>query len=168
MNLVLARSYQSQEISNLVNISYRGEIGWTKEGHLVSGDRVSAKQIEDIILHKNSYLLIVKNETKIISCICIEVKDNNAYLGLFAVDPNIQAKGIGKQVLKLAQKYTKDILVLSKITMVVISQREELISYYERRGYIKIKTNQKYPKNLDVGNPKIEGLTFDHLEKLIN
>ena len=49
--------------------------------------------------------------------------------------------------------------------MVVISQREELVSYYKRRGYIKIKTNQKYPKNLDVGNPKVGGLTIGHLEK---
>ena len=34
--------------------------------------------------------------------------------------------------------YTKDILKLDKIKMVVISQREELVSYYERRGYIRI------------------------------
>jgi hypothetical protein len=49
--------------------------------------------------------------------------------------------------------------------MIVISQREELVSYYERRGYIKIKTNQEYPKNLDVGSPKVGGLTIEHLEK---
>ena len=51
--------------------------------------------------------------------------------------------------------------------MLVISQREELVSYYERRGYIKIKINQDYPKNLDVGNPKTKGLTIEHLEKSI-
>ncbi len=165
MNLELANSEQSQEIANLVNQAYRGEIGWTKEGHLVSGDRVSSKQIEDIILNKNSYLLIIRDDVNIISCICIEEKDNNAYFGLFAVNPNIQSKGIGKQVLKLAEKYTKDILGLDKIKMVVISQREELVSYYERRGYVKIKTNQEYPKNLDVGSPKVGGLTIEHLEK---
>jgi ribosomal protein S18 acetylase RimI-like enzyme len=165
MNLELANSEQSQEIANLVNQAYRGEIGWTKEGHLVSGDRVSSKQIEDIILNKNSYLLITRDDVNIISCICIEEKDNNAYFGLFAVKPNIQSKGIGKQVLKLAEKYTKDILELDKIKMVVISQREELVSYYERRGYIKMKIHQEYPKNLDVGSPKIEGLTIEHLEK---
>jgi len=167
MNLKLAQLEQSQEIGNLVNQAYRGKTGWTKEGHLVSGDRVSSKQIEDIILNENSYLLITQNKIDITSCICIEKKTNNAYFGLFAVNPNIQSKGIGKKVLKLAEEYTKDILKLKKITMVVISQREELISYYERRGYVKININQEYPKYLDVGTPKIEGLTIDYLEKTI-
>ena len=167
MNLELAKSGQSQEIAYLVNQAYRGEIGWTKEGHLVSGDRVSSKQIENIILNKNSYLLVVKNNVNIISCICIDEKDDSAYFGLFAVNPNMQSKNIGKQVLQLAEKYTRDILRLDKIKMVVISQREELVSYYERRGYIKIKINQDYPKNLDVGSPKIKGLTIEHLEKSI-
>jgi hypothetical protein len=72
MNLELANSEQSQEIASLVNQAYRGEIGWTKEEHLVSGDRVSSKQIEDIILNKNSYLLITRDDVNIISCICIE------------------------------------------------------------------------------------------------
>jgi len=167
MNLELSNSEQSQEIANLVNQAYRGEIGWTKEGHLVSGNRVSSKQIEKIILNKKSHLLITRDDENIISCICIEEKNNSAYFGLFAVSPNMQSKGIGKQVLKLSETYTKDILGLNKITMVVISQREELISYYERRGYVKINTNQEYPKNLDVGSPKIEGLTIEQLEKNI-
>jgi GNAT superfamily N-acetyltransferase len=165
MNLELANLEQSQEIVNLVNQSYRGEIGWIKEGHLVSGDRVSSQQVEDIILNKNSYLLVLRDDINIISCICIEEKNNCAYFGLFAVDPKIQSKGAGRQVLKLAEEYTKCILNLNKINMVVISQRKELVSYYERRGYIKLKINQEYPKNLDVGNPKVDGLTIEHLEK---
>ncbi len=167
MYLELAKIKDSKNIANLVNQAYRGDIGWTKEGHLVDGNRISQKQVENIILDKTSHLLITRDNTDIISCICIEKKEDSAYFGLFAVDPNIQSNGIGKKVLKLAEEYTKEILSLNKIKMVVISQRKELIEYYERRGYLKTKINQEYPKNLDVGNPKIKGLTIEHLEKNI-
>ena len=139
MKLELAKLEQSQGIANLVNQAYRGEIGWTKERNLVSGNRISSKQVKDIILNNNSYLLILRDDTNITSCICIEKQNAFAYLGLFAVEPNIQTKGIGKKVLKLAEEYTKQTLQLNKVKIVVISQREELISFYERRGYIKTK-----------------------------
>jgi len=167
MKLELAKQIQSEEISNLVNQAYRGEFGWTKEGHLVSGNRITSKQIDEIISSTSSYLLIFKDDIQIISCICIEKKDTSAYFGLFAVNPNMQSKGIGKKVLTLAEKYTKNILKLNKVEMLVISQRKELVYYYERRGYIKSESNQKYPENLDVGNPKVAGLTIDILRKNI-
>ena len=128
MNLEIANCEQSKEIANLVNQAYRGEIGWTKESHLVSGDRISSKKVEDIILAKNLHLLIVRDDLKIISCCCVEKNKQSAYFGLFAVHPNLQSKGIGKSILNLVEKYVKNILHLHIIKMVVISQRKELIS----------------------------------------
>ena len=74
----------------------------------------------------------------------------------------MQEKGIGKKVLKLSEDYAKNILNLNKITMIVISQRKELIEYYLRRGYKKTKTNQEAN---NIGKSKIENLTIDYLEK---
>jgi N-acetylglutamate synthase-like GNAT family acetyltransferase len=162
MNLELAKKEQSKELTNLINQSYRGKVGWTKEGHLLYGNRINQNQIEDIILDKNSYLFILKNDKNIISCCCIEKTKDSAYFGLFSVKVDIQNKGIGKKTLELSEKYVKDILALKKIKMMVISQRKELIEYYERRGYKKIKTNQKAP---DIGESKIKNMTIDYLEK---
>jgi ribosomal protein S18 acetylase RimI-like enzyme len=49
--------------------------------------------------------------------------------------------------------------------MVVVSQRKELISYYERRGYTRIGKIKEYPININVGTPKVANLTIEYLEK---
>ncbi len=162
MALELAKISDITELSNLLNQSYRGDIGWTKEGHLLHGDRISEKELKDIILDQNLHFLILKNNNNIISCSSIQIKNNIGYFGLFAVKVNIQEKGIGKKVLKLSEDYAKYILNLNKITMIVISQRKELIEYYLRRGYKKTKTNQEAN---NIGKSKIENLTIDYLEK---
>lgn len=165
MKLELARLEHIEKISNLVNEAYRGKIGWTKETDLVQGNRTTASDIKSIILNSNSHLLISLEQNKIIACICVEQIHNEAYIGLFAVAPNKQAKGIGKQVLQLAEQYSINNFTFDKFVMVVVSQREELISYYERRGYTRVGKIKQYPTNLNVGIPKFENLTIEYLEK---
>lgn len=165
MKLELARLEHIEKISNLVNEAYRGKIGWTKETDLVQGNRTTASDIKSIILNSNSHLLISLEQNKIIACICVEQINNEAYIGLFAVAPNKQAKGIGKQVLQLAEQYAINNFTFEKFVMVVVSQREELISYYERRGYTRVGKIKQYPTNLNVGIPKVENLTIEYLEK---
>lgn len=165
MKLELARLEHIEKISNLVNEAYRGKIGWTKETDLVQGNRTTASDIKSIILNSNSHLLISLEQNKIIACICVEQINNEAYIGLFAVAPNKQAKGIGKQVLQFAEQYSINNFTFDKFVMVVVSQREELISYYERRGYTRVGKIKQYPTNLNVGIPKVENLTIEYLEK---
>jgi len=165
MNLRLAEIEQAEEICNLVNIAYRGDIGWTKETDIVEGDRATISEIKLAIQKNNSYLLVAIQEDEIISCVCLEKGENQAYIGLFSVHPKLQDKGVGKNILLQAEEYAFSDLQVSKLIMVVVSQRIELISFYERRGYVKTGKVEKYPKNLNVGTPKTEGLTIEYLEK---
>ena len=42
---------------------------------------------------------------------------------------------IKDKILQLAEQYAINNLTFDKFVMAVVSQRKELISYYERRGY---------------------------------
>jgi len=64
-----------------------------------------------------------------------------------------------------AESYASTKLNAKKYIMVVVSQRTELIAYYERRGYIRTGDIQKYPNHLNVGVPLVDGLTIEYLEK---
>lgn len=165
MKLELANLEHINEIIKLVNEAYRGDIGWTKETNLVSGCRTTKQEIESLISNQNNHLLIYIENSQMVSCICIEQLQDQCYIGLFAVKPSIQNKGIGKKVLELAEEYAKLKFFIKKFIMVVISQREELIEYYQRRGYSKNGTIKEYPKNLDVGIPLTNNLTIEYLEK---
>ena len=48
-HLKKASPNQSHEISDLVNLTYRGEIGWTKETHIIQGDRTNHHEIASAI-----------------------------------------------------------------------------------------------------------------------
>ena len=149
----------------MINEAYRGEKGWTRETELVSGTRISLKELNNILEDEQKYLFILKSNQQIYSCVCIEKRNSHVYLGLLVVNPNMQTKGIGKKVLSLAEEFIVTVLQLNTIEIAVIKQREELVSFYKRRGFKEIDKIHAYPKNSDVGTPKVEGLQVVFLEK---
>ncbi|MCF6217639.1 MAG: GNAT family N-acetyltransferase [Gammaproteobacteria bacterium] len=156
---------QTERICQLINLAYRGKRGWTKETHLVDGDRSNYNEIREYISNPNTHLLVAVEKREIISCICIERDGESAHIGFFAVDPKLQGCGLGKEILQQAECYASINLNAKKFVMTVVSQRTELITYYERRGYIRTGRVEKYPLHLNVGTPLKKGLTVERMEK---
>lgn len=172
MTLKAAKSKDSIEIATLVNSAYRGEsskAGWTTEADFLGGQRSDQTSIKELILRKDSTILIKTNTQKeIIACVHIEKKNTHmAYLGMLTVKPTLQAKGIGKIILKEAENYSKQYFQIQKIEMTVIHLRKELIDWYERHGYKKIGETRPFPMNdPKFGLPK-QQLHFIVLQKNI-
>lgn len=162
--LKTAHLSQSDELVKLINQAYRGKVGWSTEGHLISGNRIIKPKIQSLINSHNSHLMILEQNNKILACINIETHHDYAHLGLLAVDVSTQNKGIGKQILKLVEQYIKK-LGIYNIKMEVLSRRKELLEFYHRRGYKTTKSKQTLPKDLTIGRPQIPNLTIDILEK---
>jgi ribosomal protein S18 acetylase RimI-like enzyme len=150
-------------IVELVNKAYRSGEGWTNEASLVSGNRTSKDEVLSYI--NNAHLFVLEKE-EIISVICIEEQDGIAYIGFLAVNTKFQNQGLGKLMLEKAEEYALKILGLSSFVMAVVSDREELIDFYLRRGYEKTGKIVKYPTNLNVGTPK-KNLHVIYLSKKI-
>lgn len=155
----------AESIKMLINQAYRGQEGWTKETEIVEGERSSLNDVKELIQNPEAHLLVAAINGTLAACVCVEEKENQAYIGTFAVNPALQNQGIGKLVLSLAEKYAANQLGSKKLVMVVISQRKELISFYERRGYRRTGKISEYPVHLNVGIPAVEGLTVEYLEK---
>jgi len=163
--LEVAKTEQIENICDLVNLAYRGESGWTKETNLVGGDRTNANEIQGYLSNPNAHLLVAVVNGEIVSCVCIEKDGDRAYIGFFAVHPKLQGDGVGKEILHQAESYASTKLNAKKYIMVVVSQRTELIAYYERRGYIRTGDIHEYPTHLNVGVPLEDDLTIEYLEK---
>ncbi len=162
-----AQTKHIHDLCELVNLAYRGDLGWTKETHLIAGQRTTPEEVKRYLSNPDTHLFIVVNNDKIIASICIEAKKECAYFGFFAVHPSLQGSGLGKTILALAETFAIQTLKSKKLAMVVISQRKELISFYERRGYFKTKNIEAYPTHLNTGKPLKSGLTITRLEKNI-
>ena len=170
MRYKIAFIENSKEISSLVNSAYRGEsskAGWTTEADLLGGQRSDENSISELIQRKDSVILTHVNEkNEIFACLHLEKKDKQTtYLGMLTVKPTLQAKGLGKILLREAEDYSRNYFKSSKIVMTVIHLRSELIGWYERRGYKKTGETRPFPMNdPKFGLPKTE-FFFIVLEK---
>lgn len=156
-------------VARLINSAYRGEsskAGWTTEADLIVGDRISPDGVRGLIAAPHSVVLLCEQGDKIIGCVHLKkTADAAAYLGLFVVQPTLQGQGIGKQFMEYAEQYAKDSWDVKSIWMTVVTLRNELIAYYERRGYRRTGNTHPFPKDAGASVPVIEGLQMETLEK---
>lgn len=146
MNDLTFRIATSSDVSSLVALvqsAYRGEssrAGWTTEVDLVNGDRIDEPGVLAKISEPNGLILMAFDSSTSTLLACCEVLRNpepseSAYLGLFSVNPRLQNGGIGRKVLAEAERRAKEQMGVNKMEMSVLWMRNELIAWYERRGY---------------------------------
>jgi ribosomal protein S18 acetylase RimI-like enzyme len=162
----------TEDVSNLnilINSGYRGEYskkGWTTEANILEGSRTNEAELSEIIADdKNTMLKFTENNT-IIGCVLLVQKEQQLYLGMLTVSPELQNSGIGKKLLQQAEAHAQA-LDLPKIVMTVISLREELIAWYKRHGYVDTGEKEAFLVN-DIHISIVEQpLEFIVLEKRI-
>ena len=93
----------------------------------------------------------------------LEVKGERLYLGMLTVSPTLQAKGIGRALLKKAEQIARQFSCRS-IFMTVITSRHELIKWYERRGYRSSGKLIPFPSDTKFGIPN-QLITLEEFEK---
>ncbi len=159
------------EIVDLVNFAYHGtdtKKGWTSEGHLLKGLRLDANELLEIISAQNSIVLGVKNNLKWQGVVHLKNQVDRAWLGMLTVDPHIQAKGLGKNLLTAAETWVQDNWQISKIEMRVFSLRTELLEFYFRRGYQLTGETQDFVSTNPLKEvPHRPNLKFSVLEKTL-
>jgi ribosomal protein S18 acetylase RimI-like enzyme len=153
----------------LVESAYRGEAsraGWTTEADLLDGQRVDREGVAEIVAKPGSRVLLAERMGELIACCHIEVQGAACYFGMFAVRPTRQGGGIGKQVLGEAERIAREEWRCARMEMTVISLREELIRWYERRGYRRTGIHKPFPYGDErFGIPKRADLRFELLVK---
>ncbi|MEK6782969.1 MAG: GNAT family N-acetyltransferase [Bacteroidota bacterium] len=158
------------ELDSLVNSAYRGDSsrqGWTTEADLLDGTRTDAAAIEDIMRKPGYTILKYVEDEKILGCVELHQEKDKLYLGMLTVQPHLQGKGIGKELMKAAEAEARNQKCKS-VFMTVISVRKELIDWYARHGYVNTGERKPFAFNDPrFGQPKKQ-LEFVVLEKLIN
>ncbi|MCR5872352.1 MULTISPECIES: GNAT family N-acetyltransferase [unclassified Sphingomonas] len=136
----------------VVERAYRGDSarqGWTHEADMLSDARTDLDTLATLI-EGNSRLLIALDGDTILGCVNVASRGNGlAYLGLLCVDPEIQARGIGKQLIAAAEATARDSFAADRIEMTVIDRRVELIAWYERHGYTRSGETRPFPVLVD-------------------
>ncbi|MET9950040.1 GNAT family N-acetyltransferase [Streptomyces sp. NPDC006339] len=153
----------------LVQSAYRGDssrVGWTTEAHLLDGQRTDPAGVEAVITTPGSRLMVVERDGVIIACCQLEHRGEAAYFGMFAVRPELQGAGLGRQIIAEAERRVRELWDVREMHMTVISVREELIAWYERRGYRRTGRMSPFPYGDErFGVPRRDDLEFELLVK---
>lgn len=156
------------DIVRLINAAFRpkpGAAGWTSEANLVRGDRISLGQVNDAIVQELSAFLLAIKDERIVACYHVDGRNPQAYIGMLAVDPALQKLGIGKEICKYTEDYASRVFGATSFTLLALSPRKKLVSFYFRRGYQPTGREYRYPKNLGIGDPVDENLTMIEMYK---
>jgi ribosomal protein S18 acetylase RimI-like enzyme len=166
----LATKADCAQLAKLINEAYRGESskkGWTTESNLLDGMRTDEEDLRKIVDRADSNILMAySSENKLIASVHLERRFGQiCYLGMFTVNPEIQAQGIGKNLLSNAEKFAREIYKSERMQMTVITERHELIAWYERRGYQRTGKLMPFPVHEKFGVLKVAKLEMEYLEK---
>jgi GNAT superfamily N-acetyltransferase len=166
----LATTADLPALKALVESAYRGDAargGWTHEADLLEGERVTAEDLAAQLAQPAMRVLVLPAADGILPA-TISITDLGAkssadegvaYLGMFAVDPALQAGGIGRRMIAAAEDWAMRAFGAHTMRMTVISTRAELIAWYIRRGYVDTGRTSPFPI------PEITHLSMVVLEK---
>ena len=159
----------------LVTSAYRGEAsraGWTTEADFLDGNRIDPDVLREDIGRPRSRVVVAEPAAgtdaaaEMLACAHVADVDGAGYFGMFAVRPGLQRAGVGNGVLVECERIAREDWGLPAMRMTVIDLREELIAWYERRGYRRTGTFKPFPYgDPRFGIPKRDDLRFEVLEK---
>ncbi len=154
----------------LVRTAYRGGVGWTTETAFLDDERIDAPGVTEKITNPQGAVLVATDGTgSIIGCCeLVDRGEGLTYFGMFAVDPTLQAAGMGRDLLARAERYAAATWRTRTMEMTVIAQRHELIAWYVRRGYTVSEETRPFPyDHLVNGSALRDDLYFAVLTRTI-
>ena len=158
-----AVSADLEPLKQVIERAYRGDSargGWTHEADLVEGERITPTELAALVAAQDTQLLVALQGQAPIGCVAVTNEgDDSCYLGLLCIDPELQSAGLGKQLIDAAESTAQHHFSAHVMAMTVIEQRQELIAYYERRGYAR--TGKQVPFVVPLDPP----LFMERLEK---
>jgi ribosomal protein S18 acetylase RimI-like enzyme len=105
---------------------------------------------------------------ELLGCAHVAIEEGAGYFGMFSVSPTLQGSGIGKLLLAEAERVVREDWGVVAMRMTVIDVRDELIAFYERRGYRRTGILKPFPYGDErFGQPKRDDLRFEVLEKAL-
>ncbi len=157
--LRLATEKDVPALTQLINIAFN------RESFFKKGDRIDEAGVSEKLGTGSMYVL--DEGDTMIACIYLETNgelmrgESSGYIGLLAVDPSWQGRGLGKQMMSFAEGELQR-RGCTRAQLRIINLRKELVDFYGRLGYSETDTTP-YPFLEKLSQPA----HFVNMEKML-
>lgn len=117
------------DIENLVTLI---NAAFVVEQVAIPGDRIDRVGIEKYM--GTGRFVVFEQALSLLGCAYVETRGQRGYLGLLAVDPEHQGRGIGHRLAREAERHFRA-ADCRAVELRVISARSELVAFYEKLGF---------------------------------
>ena len=99
----------------------------------IEGDRIDARRLHEFM--SRGKFLLLESSDGLVGCVFVELRRDRGYVGLLSVEPNLQMKGLGRQLMAAAEEYFTA-AGCSGVDLRIISARPELLRFYSKLAYV--------------------------------
>jgi len=116
------------DVVRVVNAAYE------VEKFFVSGDRTDEDTIRRMM--SAGVFLTTRDESgRLAGCVYVELRGDRGYFGMLSVDPSMQGRGLGRQIVDAAEDYARANGCIA-MDIRVVNLRTELPPFYRKLGYV--------------------------------
>ena len=124
----LAVPADAARITAVINAAFR-----IAEGFFIDGNRIAQSEVEQKL--SDGAFIVSEDDDTLSGCVYVEMRGERSYLGLLSVDPSSQQGGLGSLLMREAEKYCRE-RGSETMDILIVSLREDLPAFYEKRGYV--------------------------------
>lgn len=140
----LAVPADAARITAVINAAFR-----IAEGFFIDGNRITQAEVEQK-LAEGAFIVSEQGDT-LSGCVYVEMRGERSYLGLLSVDPSSQQGGLGSLLMRAAETYCRE-RGSQAMDILIVSLREDLPAFYEKRGYVQNGTSP-FPPDVETKIP---------------
>jgi predicted N-acetyltransferase YhbS len=104
------------------------------ERDFIDKDRTSVPEIERHMT-TGAFLVVDGDASALASCMYLEQRGDRLYLGMLAVNPSLQGRGLGKQMITAAERHAAS-LGCRALDIRIVDRRTELPPFYRALGFV--------------------------------
>lgn len=109
----------------------------------LEGTRTDEARLTEM-MESGEFLIAQNGSGKIVASVYVEIKGKRGYLGMLAVDPAEQGKGIGRVMVDAVEEYCRN-EGCSGVDLVVLNLRTDLPPFYRKLGYVEKAIEEFHP-----------------------
>jgi GNAT superfamily N-acetyltransferase len=131
MEAITLRTAGTADVPRIVSLL---NVAFAMERDFVERDRTSAAEIAHY-LDSGAFFVVDGADRALASCMYLEARGDRMYLGMLAVNPAEQGRGLGRQMMAAAERHAAS-LGCGAIDIRIVDRRTELPPFYRSLGFV--------------------------------